>query len=269
MHIPSPPPTGPGAAVAPAPVATEPPAASAAVSAEPPRQAHHWTYAGESGPAAWGDLEADFATCKTGTKQSPIDIPAKPEAGGKDAPKLSIDYKPLALAIQNNGHTVTVPGQASNHLTIGKKTYDLVQLHFHSPSEHTVAGKSYDLEMHLVHKAADGELAVLGVLFAKGETPKQLGDVFAALPKEVAAEPQVIAGKTVDLAPLVALKDGYWHYQGSLTTPPCSEGVLWFVEKKTFTIADADVARYRELFGGPTNRAPMPLGDRKVLDVKP
>jgi carbonic anhydrase len=245
--------------------------AHAAASASAGAHATHWTYGGDTGPSFWGDLETKNATCKTGTKQSPIDIPTKPDPGtkDKDAAKLSVDYLPIAMSIQNNGHAIVVPNQANNYLMLGKKRYELLQLHFHSPSEHTIAGKRFELEMHLVHKAGDGQLAVVGVLFGAGDTPEQLADLFKRLPKEVTSEAQPVKAKPLNVAPLVSLAEGYYHYDGSLTTPPCSEGVLWFVMKKNFAIGQKDVDRYRELFGGRTNRMVMPLGDRKVFEMKP
>jgi carbonic anhydrase len=248
-----------------APVAAPSGSASSAPSAEPAV----WTYGGSTGPSFWGDIKPEFAACKGGQKQSPVDVPGKVEAGGKDAPRLSVDYLPVPLAIQNDGRGVRIANSANNYVTVAGKRFELLEINFHSPSEHTLAGKRFEIEMQLVHKSSEGKLAVVAVLFAAGETAPGLAEVWKKLPKQATREPVLGKGKPFDVAPLVALSDGYYTYEGSQTMPPCTEGVTWFVMKKTPTIAAKDVERYRALFGGRTNRMVMPLGDRRVIEVKP
>ncbi|MSP23595.1 MAG: carbonic anhydrase family protein [Myxococcales bacterium] len=192
--------------------------------------------------------------------------PIKPAMLGT---KVSVDYLPIALVIQNNGHTVLVENRANNYITIGDKRFELLQFHMHSPSEHTVQGKHSELEIHFVHKSADGQLAVIGVMFDKGEPNPVLTELWAKLPKTVSSEPAAVKSKPVDMASLISLAEGFWHYTGSLTTPPCSEGVLFFIQKKTLSIGEKEIERYRALFGGRTNRPLQPLGDRRVQDLLP
>ncbi len=284
----------------------------------------HWAYGGHEGPSGWGDLDGEWARCKVGAQQSPIDLPmhaassgrnkAPPPAAtapardgakgtatdgakaavkehGKEAgkqgdkepaaepvqgppltaaeAKLTVDYLPLPLLIHNNGHAVRLENRSNNYITVGGKRFELLEFHMHSPSEHTVAGKPFDLELHLVHKSATGQLAVLGILFEKGAANEILGELMRKLPKTTSPTPEPIKGKPVDVAALVSLAEGYWHYPGSLTTPPCKEGVLWFVQKKTRTLDERDIEKYRALFGGRTNRTVQALGDRHVLELTP
>ena len=228
-----------------------------------------WTYGGETGPSFWGNLSPAFVACKSGNRQSPIDIPGKVDVAGKEAPRLSVDYLPVPLSIQNDGHGVRIANVANNYLTVSGKRFELLELVFHSPSEHTIAGKRFEVELQLVHKSSEGKLAVVAVLFAQGETAPELAEVWKRLPKQPTEAPQLVKGKPFDVAPLVGLSDGYYAYEGSQTMPPCTEGVAWFISKKTHTIASKDVERYRALFGGRTNRMVMPLGDRKVVELKP
>lgn len=245
------------------------PSGSAAADEPPP--AGKWTYGGETGAVFWGDLDPAWALCKTGTSQSPIDIPstlAAPEAG-KPMGKLAIDYLPIPLRIRNTGTTVSVENIGNNYISVGKKRFELLQFEFHSPSEHMVAGKRYDLEMQLLHKAADGALAVVAVLFEKGKANDALKDVWKKMPKEITDKPIEVAGKAVDLAPFTVLTKGYYEYTGSVTTPPCTEGVAWFVLTEAQEIADKQVQQFRDLTNGRTNRLIQPLGDRKVMMMKP
>jgi carbonic anhydrase len=205
-------------------------AGSAAASGSASPEPGEWTYGGKTGPVFWGDLSKAWAICRDGKQQSPIDVPSKTEAA-KAQPRLAIDYLPIPLHIKNNGRTIQIDNVGNNYITIGKKRYELIQLHFHSPSEHTIAGQRYDMEMHLVHKAADKTLAVVAVLFKSGDASDALKVVWKKMPKQVNAEPTIVKNKSVDLSSLLSLREGYDFYQGSLTTPPCSEGVSWYLLK--------------------------------------
>jgi carbonic anhydrase len=214
----------------------------------------------------------DAAKDKGGAKDAAKDkgkAPESREAGPQVLGPLSLDYLPVPLAIHNDGHVVELVNQANNYLTIGPKRFELLRVQFHSPSEHTLAGKRFDLEMHLVHRAADGAIAIVAVLFGPGETAPALADLWKKLPKQVSAEALLVKGKPFDLGSLVDLTEGYYSYDGSETMPPCVEGVTWFVMKKTHTVATKDVERYRDLFGGRTNRMVMPLGSRRLVENKP
>ncbi len=242
--------------------------ASAASSATHDHAGHgKWTYGGKTGPVFWGDLSAGWATCRDGKLQSPIDVPSKTETA-KTAERLAIDYLPIPLHIKNNGHTIQVDNVGNNYLTIGKKRYELIQFHFHSPSEHTIAGERYDLEMHLVHKAADKKLAVVAVLFKSGAANEALKLVWKKMPKKVSQEVTIVKKKSADLSSLLSLREGYDSYTGSLTTPPCSEGVSWYLLKKTHTVSSKQISQLREQMQGRNNRLVQPLGGRKIVSFK-
>jgi carbonic anhydrase len=200
----------------------------------------HWTYEGEEGPEHWGALPG-YALCGTGAEQSPVDIVKwaqfAPLAG------VTTTYAAAAATVKDNGHTVQVDfTDATNKVTIEGKDYTLLQFHFHAHSEHTVAGASFPLELHLVHRAADGELAVLGVLFKTGAQNVPLAEVFDKM-ATATETPAALTGKPDPTALLPANKNG-WVYKGSLTTPPCSEGVRWHVYSTPQEISAEQLARF-------------------------
>ncbi len=257
----------------PMPSVTPPTVTAPAADAAAPQEHHaagppHWAYTGGEGPAKWGDLSPDFGTCKTGTKQTPIDIPKGAEKD-KTLAALGISYLPVPLAILNNGHTVQVNNSTPSSMTAFGEKWDLAQFHFHSPSEHTLEGKSYDMELHFVHKNAKGELAVVGVLLKKGKENKALKAVFDNAPAEPSKDATPIAGATIDIPSLVPTKSAYYTYMGSLTTPPCSENVKWFVLATPAEVSEAQIAKFTQVTHGATNRPIQPLGDRKVSQFKP
>lgn len=254
---------------APAPATSAAPA-DAASAAEKEKEHHpHWKYAGTEGPEKWGELSPEWEKCKTGKEQSPVDLPKKGEKPTK-AVALATSYGKIPLQIVNNGHTVQVTGTGGGKVTLDGTDYELAQFHFHSPSEHTVAGAKFDGELHLVHKNAKGELAVIGILIKKGKENKVLAPVFAAAPKEEGKDPQPVANVTVDIAQLVPAKAPYYSYPGSLTTPPCSEGVKWFVLENPITASEAQIKQFRDATHGEDSARPtLPLNARKVTDTKP
>jgi carbonic anhydrase len=219
----------------------------------------HWTYEGEGGPANWGSLDDAFKLCASGTAQSPIDIVGAESS--EALPELALDYKASKVNVVNNGHTVQVNMPEGSSVTIGDKTYALAQFHFHSPSEHTVDGNPYALEMHLVHKSESGDLAVVGLLFKKGAENPFIKSIFDHLPTEV--------GKPVDLETEININDvipaekNYFHYTGSLTTPPCSEGVNWNVIKAELEVSEEQAKQFNDLIKN-NNRPVQPLSDRKI-----
>jgi carbonic anhydrase len=238
---------------------------------EPPAHAHgtpHWTYAGEEGPSHWGDLSPGFSACAEGRRQSPIDIRATSPAS---LPKLRSDFRPAALQIAhhehvadslNNGHTIQVSYTPGETLTVGDATYDLVQYHFHSPSEHTIAGKSYPMEMHLVHQSASGALAVIGVLFEEGAHNGAFDPVWSNLPRAKGTQIHLEHVK-VDVDALLPPTRTSYRYDGSLTTPPCSEGVKWFVMTTPVQLSAAQIAAFTALVKD-NNRPVQPLNGRVV-----
>lgn len=197
----------------------------------------HWTYTGEEGPQHWGDLSAEYATCGTGHMQSPIDL-ADAEATGSI--KLATDYKPVPLVVLNNGHTVQFNTEGGGTLSEAGVTYDLLQVHFHAPSEHVVNGKHAPLEAHFVHRSKDGALSVIGVFIVEGKANPALAALIKYLPTKVTpATP--IEGVTIDPNDLLPASMAMYRYMGSLTTPPCSEGVNWHVLSTDITASKEQI----------------------------
>jgi carbonic anhydrase len=224
----------------------------------------HWSYetAGDAiGPAGWGSLVGDVV-CATGTKQSPV---ALASSGVKPAPNsLSFAYGPTPLRVTNNGHTQQVDVEPGRGVDVDGVSYPLVQFHFHSPSEHTLDGKRFPLEMHLVHAGAGGNPAVVvGVLFEKGVANAALAPFFANLPKTKGSVAP--AGLSIDPAAILPASHSFLHYEGSLTTPPCSEGIRWFVLTEPATVSAEQVKAYVGTGLDHTNRPLQPLGERPVL----
>lgn len=203
----------------------------------------HWDYDGREGPEHWGKLHKDYATCGLGHKQSPIDIT---DTVKDKLPAIEFNYQPSPLKIVNNGHTVQVNFIDGSGIKIGADRYTLLQFHVHTPSEEQVQGKTYDMVAHFVHKNAAGQLAVVGVLFEKGAENAALAPVVARLPKNAGPE-RVHAEVSVDVAKLLPADKGYYTFEGSLTTPPCSEGVRWMVLKTPVTASAAQLDAFKAI----------------------
>jgi carbonic anhydrase len=220
----------------------------------------HWTYQGEEGPAHWAKVEKDFATCGIGKEQSPIDIKTK-AVKKEDLPALQFNYKPIELSVVNNGHSVQVTYTNGSTLTVGGDTYELQQFHFHAPSEEKIDGKSHDMVAHFVHKNAAGQLAVVAVLFDKGAENAALKPIFAKLPKK--DETRDDKSVMVDAAAIIPANHAYYTFDGSLTTPPCSEGVRWFVLKTPATLSASESQAFHKLYSH-NARPVQPLNGRVV-----
>lgn len=260
---PPPPPAAPIESATPAPVTSA--RVAPVASADPkPKQPPHWTYEGAEGPAEWGTLWPDWEKCKTGVEQSPIDLPKTGEKPAKPVP-LAISYGKFPLQILNNGHTVQVPAAPGGKLTVDAVEYDLQQFHLHAPSEHTIAGSKFDGELHLVHKNSNGDLSVVGILLKKGKENRILAPVFAAAPEKESHEATLVSDASVDLSKLVPAKAAYYSYQGSLTTPPCSEHVQWFVLTTPVEISEAQLEKFKASMHGENARPTLPLGSRHVV----
>lgn len=231
-----------------------------ALSAHAADHAPHWGYKGHHGAAHWADMDPAFETCAKGTRQSPIDI----STTVKEAlPALEVQYASTTITLVNNGHTVQVNVPAGSKLTVGDKTYELLQFHFHTPSEETVKGRHTAMVAHFVHKSAAGELGVVGVLIQPGRPNKAFEPVFAHLPRP--AEKITVEAPEIKLADLLPTQLGYYAFEGSLTTPPCSEGVNWMVLKQPITLSPAQIKAFRRLF--PANARPVqPLQGRVVRE---
>jgi carbonic anhydrase len=209
----------------------------------------HWAYAGAAGAERWGDLQADYATCKTGRLQSPIDIQGAAKA---DLQPLGFHYVPSRAEVVNNGHTIQINLTPGNSLQLESGSYKLVQFHFHTPSEEKINGKSYPLVAHMVHRSDDGKLAVVAVLFTSGRPNPTLDKVFAVMPDTAEAKLELSDG--LNPADLLPVDQGYFAYMGSLTTPPCSEGVRWHVLKQPVELSPAQLSAFRKLY--PMNARP-------------
>ena len=219
----------------------------------------HWGYEGAGAPHLWGELKAEYELCKSGISQSPIDISAVTVTELSD---IAFDYHPSPLTIVNNGHTIQVNYAPGSSMTVAGTQYDLLQFHFHAPSEHTVGGKAYDLVAHLVHKAQDGQLGVIGVVFAAGQANETIATLWDNMPQQ--SGQTVAAGAvTINAADLLPPDLTYFNYAGSLTTPPCSEGVNWMVLVTPLSVSEGQVAQFTELF--PLSARPVqPLNGRTV-----
>lgn len=216
-----------------------------------------WSYEGATGPEYWAELCAPAnQTCAAGVRQSPIDLPAAPEA---HLPQLSFHYEPMLLDAENNGHTIEVEDHSASYLRIGRERYELKQFHFHTPSEHQVEGQAYPMELHFVHSNALGELAVVGVFLQEGAANPLIQEIWDHVAAGEEAEPHVF-----DPADLLPENREYYRYAGSLTTPPCSEGVRWHVLHAPIELSAEQIEEFQAIF--PMNARPLqPLNDRPVL----
>lgn len=236
----------------------------------------HWGYEPEDGPTQWATMDPGWSVCADGTEQSPIDltgaIPGTLPDAEIDLPsglEVEIRNQEGVFAELDNGHTVQVNAATGETLTVGDATYSLVQFHFHAPSEHTVDGAHYPMEMHFVHQGADGALAVVGLLIEEGMANPGLAPIWAHLDAGPGSE------ATVEIP--INLRDdlfrgdasGVWHYQGSLTTPPCSQDVRWLIRRTPTTLSAAQIAEFTAVYDH-NNRPVQPLHDRTLyLDENP
>ena len=221
----------------------------------------HWGYSGEDGPAHWGDLAPEFSACSRGAQQSPVDI-SDAAVFRAEAGALAFDYHATPLRIINNGHTIQINYQPGSTLALRGQTYQIVQFHFHVPSEHARDGKLSDMELHIVHQSAAKELAVVGVLLEHGSENAALEPIWKAIPTEAGPE-KTIAGATVNAASLLPSSRSYFEYMGSLTTPPCTEGVRWLVLTTPAQLSQDQIASFKKVI--PMNARPPQLLNRRFV----
>ncbi len=220
-----------------------------------------WSYGGETGPEAWADLKSEYSACK-GSQQSPIDIVPK-QALESDLSKIKFNWSDSTLQVKNNGHTIQANYDEGSSIKVNGDKFDLLQFHFHAPSEHALNGKLYDMEAHFVHKADNGELAVVGVFFKEGKENKALAPIWENMPHQI--ETKSIAGIKIngeDLLPRDTKE--YFHYMGSLTTPPCSEVVNWYVLAEPIEASKEQIEAFSKVIHA-NNRPVQPLNRRFVL----
>jgi len=227
-----------------------------------PAYAADWTYEGPTGADRWGQLHTDFEVCERGIMQSPVDL-GKANATGDV--EVSLNWQPGALTMLNNGHTVQVNFAEGSTMMSGGKTFNLIQVHFHTPSEHTVDGEHYPLTGHFVHASDEGELAVLGVMYTAGTAHSEMQKLVDAAPAEM-ADAMLVDGVTVDPNMLLPVNDGeigVYRYMGSLTTPPCSEGVNWHVVPEPVEVSADQIAAMEGIMG--MNARPVQLLNGRLL----
>jgi carbonic anhydrase len=224
--------------------------------------APHWTYGdGEDGPAHWGDLAPDFHTCSIGLQQSPVNISDVATGAIGDIQRA---YHASPLRIINNGHTIQVNYAAGSTLTLRGRTWEIIQFHFHTPSEHTYQGAHYDMELHIVHQNAAKQLCVLGVFMKAGTANAEIQKIWDAMPMQAGSE-QTVSGVSVDVGALVPATKVYYNYLGSLTTPPCSENVEWLVLRDPIQVSAAQIARFKAAI--PMNARPVqPVNQRFIIE---
>jgi len=196
--------------------------------------------------------------CSSGAQQSPVDLV---EPIGARQPRLDIRWSRRPNTIVNNGHTIQLNFTAGDVLRVGDRTYALTQFHFHHPSEHLFNGKVFAMEAHFVHAAEDGGLAVVGVFMAPGRANATFNKIVSTMPAEEGAP--VPADTAIDPKDLLPVRRAYYHYEGSLTTPPCSETVDWFVLADRIEVSEADIARFAKLY--PTNARPVQNRNRRFI----
>jgi carbonic anhydrase len=221
----------------------------------------HWTYEGEEGPAHWGDLDASYAVCGAGKSQSPIDVSNPSE---QDLSNIVFHYQPSEVNILNNGHTAQVNYDAGSYIELDGVRYDVAQFHYHAPSEHALNGELFAAELHIVHKNADGGLAVVGILFKEGAHNDALQPFIDNLPAKKSDVHD--AGAKINVADLLPAVQTTFRYTGSLTTPPCTEGVNWLVMTTPVEASAEQLHALESLFEGGNNRPVQPLNDRPLVE---
>lgn len=222
-----------------------------------PFHGNHWSYDGETGPANWGRNPA-WSQCAVGKRQSPIDL----RDGMKvDLEPITFDYKPSSFNVTDNGHTVQVSVGPGNYLSVQNRTFELVQFHFHRPSEERINGRGFEMVVHLVHKDVDGKLAVLAVLLERGAAQTMIQTVWNYIPLE--KHDTVTPAVVLNPADILPARREYFTYMGSLTTPPCSEGVLWMVMKQPVQASPAQMAIFARLY--PLNARPIQANSGRVV----
>ncbi len=221
----------------------------------------HWSYSGGEGPDNWGDLSTAYELCKTGHQQSPIDIEHTQQASM--AP-IKTHYRAQPLHVVNNGQTIQVNFQSGSSMAVGHSEYELLQLHFHSPSENIVSGEAFPMEVHFVHRDHDGRLGVLGVFIKQGHMNYALQDIWSNMPGAGGEEfkSDVVMFNGQDLLPH---GNDYYRFVGSLTTPPCSEGVQWHVMSEPIEASGEQISAFLDVIG--ENARPVqPIGSRLLID---
>ena len=219
----------------------------------------HWSYEGDEGPDVWGELAAEYAPCSAGSQQSPIDLGV---ARGVDLPDLQIDYRPGQVSVADNGHTVQATAASPDStISVDGSTFTLLQMHFHAPSEHTIDGQFAPAEVHFVHRSDAGELAVIGVMLVEGATDHV---AWSAYTQALSVGEDTTVDTTLDWFAMLPPDALTIRYAGSLTTPPCTEGVRWMVMDTPVEVSAAQLEAFVAAHEG-NHRPVQSLNDRDVL----
>lgn len=221
-----------------------------------------WGYSGDSGPENWGRLGPRFIMCDLGSSQSPIDIEGVRELA--NAPEIQIDYGEPPGAFVHTGHALQVNVPKGNAMTVGSERFELLQAHFHAPSEHTIGGEEYPLELHFVHQNDEGELGVLGVMFESGESNETLAALLEKMP-EPKGKSASLKEARVDMSGLLPESRSAYRYSGSLTTPPCTEGVHWHLLTETVSASSEQIQKIQSAVGHANNRPIQPVNARIIV----
>ncbi len=219
----------------------------------------HWGYEGTEGPEHWGELAPDFTLCQQGKNQSPVDLSS---AVDTQLSPIEFHYHADEADEVNNGHTIQINERPGNWITLDGQDYELKQFHFHTPSENHIDGQEFPMEMHLVHADRDGHLAVIGVMFKEGAEDATLKAAWDAMP----TQPDSTVHLSTKLSPesLLPANRDYYRFTGSLTTPPCTEGVIWLVMREPITASAGQIQQFAKVMGHPNNRPVQPLNARVI-----
>jgi carbonic anhydrase len=220
----------------------------------------HWSYSGHEGPEHWGEMDPKYSICSTGKNQSPVNLTGMVES---TLSPIAVNYQAGGTEVLNNGHAIQVNYKPGSTITVNGHAFELKQFHFHSPSENTIEGVSYPMEAHFVHADKDGNLAVIAVMYKEGEKNAELEKAWAHMP-EHSGESHALA-ESVDANILLPQDRAYYRFNGSLTTPPCSEGVLWLVMKSSHTASKEQIEKFTHAMHHPNNRPVQPVNARAIL----
>lgn len=221
----------------------------------------HWSYSGAEGPKHWAELSESYSVCSSGKNQSPVNIQNAIEA---ELNSLTFNYRTNMSNILNNGQTIMVNVAPGSLFSDGSETFELKQFHFHTSSENLIDGKSFPMEAHFVHADPQGNLAVIAVMFEKGDENLAIKELWSTLPKQ-SGDQHSLQGTAHDYLKLLPQKMDFYRYNGSLTTPPCSEGVRWFVFKQPVSVSKGQIDTFYKAIGHSNNRPVQTLNAREIL----
>lgn len=220
-----------------------------------------WGYEGKGSPENWGKLSKEFMVCENGKSQSPINITNATKASASE--KIAFFYKQNLKNEVHNGHSIQVNSLDGNYVVLNGKKYDLLQFHFHAPAENLINGKQYPFSAHFVHEGEDDKLLVVTLLFEVGKENKILKPIWDVMPQK---EDETTRPKNIALGDLFSKNPHYYRFEGSLTTPPCSEGVTWVVIKKPLQISKSQLEKFQKIMKHSNNRPVQAINDRVIIE---